>query len=514
MARSQAPVKHPAPYSQAVLDAFERIFKTEQRIQSNYDGRAFSKLRVLDPFAGIGLIHRFRPIYETWGMEIEPEWAERGGKFTKIGDSREIERRFKTPFHVVCSSPCLAQEHRLLTNDLQWVSAGDIQVGDELLSFEEHRREGTTGCQARRRWERATVIRSKPRKVQCVRVVLANGDEIVTTPNHPWLANRYSHSSLPAEWVPSINLMGSPGIGTTKGRRRGERQPWFVYLQVRPWEQRTSFDAGWLSGLFDGEGSLSMGAHGAPKMTLCQVDGPVLDRAERLMTEFGYEPNRIWRINNPEGRQKIGNLYVTGGFPGLLRALGELRPTRLLTKWESLDPSLRSVEAEKIAVVAVEPAGRVDIQEIETSSGTYIGEGYLHHNCYGNRMADHHNARDGSHRRSYKHYLGRDPHEASAATLLFGPNYKLLHEDVIEACYRLLLPGGIFVWNTKNSIVTKGGKVVEIRRVTEWFARLFCELGLLAEHLIDVETPGYRFGVNRDLRMPSEKVMVFRKPFD
>lgn len=47
--------------------------------------------------------------------------------------------------------------------------------------------------------------------------------------------------------------------------------------------------------------------------------------------------------------------------------------------------------------------------------------------CYGNRMADHHDAKDGSSRNTYAHALGRKPHCNNAGLLQWGEDYRRFH---------------------------------------------------------------------------------------
>ena len=192
-------------------------------------------------------------------------------------------------------------------------------------------------------------------------MILANGDEVVTTPEHPWLATVYSDRSIEAKWVATKDLVRTNirYAMPNGGERSQSLQPCRVMKQLDTWSPRRSYDAGWLAGIFDGEGSLSFGEYGSPKMQF--LPGSRSDIRPGRGTDVRFrvlpEPHRSKANTVNSTSSGVGNLYVTGGFPGLLRALGELRPIRLLTKWEGLDISTRTVEATKIPVVAVEDAG-------------------------------------------------------------------------------------------------------------------------------------------------------------
>lgn len=70
---------------------------------------------------------------------------------------------------------------------------------------------------------------------------------------------------------------------------------------------------------------------------------------------------------------------------------------------------------------------------------------------YGNRMADHHNARDDSRRFTYKHMLGRDLHPNNSGRMQWGAPYRRLHETVWAECWRVLKPDGRLIINGRFS---------------------------------------------------------------
>ena len=125
---------------------------------------------------------------------------------------------------------------------------------------------------------------------------------------------------------------------------------------------------------------------------------------------------------------------------------------------------------------------------------------------YGNRMSDHHNARDGSRRITYRHQLGRKLTEGNTGMLQWGEKYKQAHIEIWTECYRVLCPKGLFVVNVSDHI--RGGKIMP---VTDWHVKVLEGLGLELMKHIKVPTPRMRYGANRNLRVEYESVLVFQK---
>lgn len=123
--------------------------------------------------------------------------------------------------------------------------------------------------------------------------------------------------------------------------------------------------------------------------------------------------------------------------------------------------------------------------------------------CYGNRMADHHNAKDGSERITYRHYYGEDLTDGSAAMMQWGQEYRDFHAAAWKEALRVLRPSGLFVVNISNHI-RKGYEVP----VVEWHMQTLLELGLYIEHVDAVETPRMRRGENHELRVTHEHILV------
>lgn len=123
---------------------------------------------------------------------------------------------------------------------------------------------------------------------------------------------------------------------------------------------------------------------------------------------------------------------------------------------------------------------------------------------YGNRMADHHNARDDSTRITYKHKLGRDLTPGNSGVMPYGNEYKAFHIRAYNRFRRLLVPGGLVILNVSDFI--RDGKVVQ---ASKWHHCRMLQFGY--RHLRTYQVPTQRMGMgaNRELRVEAEQVHVY-----
>ena len=126
---------------------------------------------------------------------------------------------------------------------------------------------------------------------------------------------------------------------------------------------------------------------------------------------------------------------------------------------------------------------------------------------YGNRMADHHEAKDKSTRNTYRHALGRPLHRDNAGALQWGRDYQEFHLRAWKEAWRVLKPGGRFILNCKDHI-RRGRRV----GVCAWHVDALLALGFLLCETIPIACPGNRFGQNGKQRVEHELVFCFGKP--
>ena len=127
--------------------------------------------------------------------------------------------------------------------------------------------------------------------------------------------------------------------------------------------------------------------------------------------------------------------------------------------------------------------------------------------CYGNRMADHHEAKDSSTRITYRHKLGRMPSTGSSATMAYGPAYREMHVKAWTEATRVLRPGGLFILNVSDFVAK--GRVIN---VAEWHLVALFNLGYRMQSCETVQTRRMRYGANRGERVEGELVCALRAP--
>ena len=123
---------------------------------------------------------------------------------------------------------------------------------------------------------------------------------------------------------------------------------------------------------------------------------------------------------------------------------------------------------------------------------------------YGNRLADHHNARDGSVRRSYTHDLGRGLHDDNSGDLHWGEEYRDFHVKAWVEVKRVLRDGGRLLLNISDHIRQR-----QRQYVCSWHTQTLLQLGFVLVDADRVVTPRLRQGANAEARVPSEMVLGF-----
>lgn len=256
----------------------------------------------------------------------------------------------------VINGACLTPDHKVLTSDLRYIPLGDVKVGDEIVSVDETVSEGQ-----HRRFKTGKVLAHKIEKDIVYRVTLSDGTEFKVTDDHKWLVKTGSAYL----WKETNQL------------RKGTR----VTKALDTWETQTSFDAGWLSGIYDGEGTYGCRVSGnsfCAQMSVYQKEGLVLEKITKVLGDIDLVPN----YSIATGRDVV-EVKVRGGVKNIAKLLGSLRPVRLLSKFKPEHLGrLKTAKDENPSVVSIEKIGEMDVVRIHVDEATMIVDGFVHHNCY------------------------------------------------------------------------------------------------------------------------------------
>ena len=124
---------------------------------------------------------------------------------------------------------------------------------------------------------------------------------------------------------------------------------------------------------------------------------------------------------------------------------------------------------------------------------------------YGNRMADHHNAKDGSKRNTYTHTLGHALTDGNTGKMQWGEEYRKKHTRIYANIVPLLSNDGVFILNISDHI-RKGEEVP----VSAWHIETLEALGMKLEEDIHIPTPRCKYGANANIRVEYEHIYVLK----
>jgi len=251
---------------------------------------------------------------------------------------------------------CVSPDHKLLRSDLKWVEAGNINIGDVVLSFDEYG--------PHRRFRSGTVLQHVIEPAPVYAVTLSSGKVFKVTGEHKWLVRQKKGKASTLKWVTTLNLRDN--------NHKYDASCIPKVLDV--WEHDQSYDAGWLAGMYDGEGSILK--HSVQALTIAQNEGPTLDKIKDILSNKGY----TYYESEKPGTKTCKTIGITGTYSDRLKLLGSIRPERLVSKI-SFDQIGLMKTSNHETVISVVLLGVQDIAKITTSTGTFICDGYPMHNC-------------------------------------------------------------------------------------------------------------------------------------
>ena len=147
------------------------------------------------------------------------------------------------------------------------------------------------------------------------------------------------------------------------------------------WETDRSYEAGYLSGILDGEGTLYNRKGSAYSVSFSQRDNEVLKKSLECLESLKIPYSK--KLYKQGSNDDVWTVRLTGSSADKAKVLGSIRPERLLSKSsaEHFGRIMQSNDLD-IFVERIEPAGRQEIVRIAIDAKTMIVDGVPHHNCY------------------------------------------------------------------------------------------------------------------------------------
>jgi intein/homing endonuclease len=277
---------------------------------------------------------------------------------------------------------CVTKETTILCDDLVWRPAGSLSVGQGIIGFDEEPQ--IVNKYQKRYLRHGVVTHNKIEKARVMGIELEDGSILYATPDHQWLS-KGSSSDNRTEWRYTKDL---------KSTRKG----FDIFLLKHfgtPWDSLDTFDHGFLSAAYDGEGCLDR----LNGISFCQVQNGMLDKFISILNLENIPYTKTIKSNSTsykykEERQECFSLR-TSGYSNVIRFLGKFQPPRLLNKFrgwlveKSLNnstPELRCSPENYVKVVSIFDAGEKEIAVLSTSVKTHFTGGFASHNTYSRLM--------------------------------------------------------------------------------------------------------------------------------
>jgi hypothetical protein len=223
-----------------------------------------------------------------------------------------------------------------------------LEVGDRLVGFDEGVVIRDGNRKGHRYWHGSEVVQTRRVVLPTYRVTLEDGTQTVVSEDHQWLVSKGQGHN---QWVKTKDLME---FGLDPRYNDPKKIPVRAQRLVREWDEPDTWEAGYIAGILDGEGYLTLSKmnNGGRSFSIgfSQREGAVLSTALGILDAWGFD------YSVKDNGKGVKNVSIRGGQSEFLRLLGMARPKRLL---EKLDVEMlgRVKAIDKPIIVSVEPLG-------------------------------------------------------------------------------------------------------------------------------------------------------------
>ena len=290
---------------------------------------------------------------------------------------KPIQKRFNETAHsrnIILKSRqhgfCLDPKTKVLTASLEWIEISKLKIGQKIISVDELSIEGRGKSRKMRTAEVEGIFEVER---EAYKIIFDDGREVICTDQHPWLSKKAGTLLKWRAIKPRLDFKGYLNVGTK-----------IKYITI-PWETST-FEDGWFGGIIDGEGSMGRNKKHSSSISISQRGGDVFERMKKYCDENGYhysieEDTRPAKDGGKFGTKLVYRIEM-GRMDELFKLIGKTRPSRFLKDnfWEGRELPGKKTSIGWAKIVKIEKLGIQKLIDLQTSTGTYIADGFVSHN--------------------------------------------------------------------------------------------------------------------------------------
>ena len=245
---------------------------------------------------------------------------------------------------------CFVEGTKILGADLKWHKVEDLKVNQEVIGFDEK------FCQYKHNFKASKVKKISALVKPCYKIETDLG-VITVSEEHMLVKSGKNDIRERRQWIKAKNI------------REGDNLSFYT----APWKVESTQEAGYLAGIFDGEGYVSTNR---AKLGFSQKEGILLKIVRKLLEDRGFDYGEYQSNSSAKS-------LVLRGRGAILRFLGSIRPLRLLEKGRGIWENKRtwSQNSAPAIVKSVKYVGKKKVYAVNTTTHTLIAEGFLSHNC-------------------------------------------------------------------------------------------------------------------------------------
>lgn len=254
-------------------------------------------------------------------------------------------------------------------------------------------------------------------------------------------------------------------------------------------QENLEWKAGWLAGMYDAEGGYS------GNVRIAQKDAAVLERVCCYAAELGFG----FGLEQFPKQRNANTVRLKGGVNTRVNFFSRIQP--VLSR-KCSDMHGRIYEGGTAEVTGLRRVGMQELVDIQTSSGTFVAEGIVTHNCYAERMAIRLAwMKQPRYRNGFDVTLHPDLVRAPiqwrrARTIFVNSMSDLFHEDVPEPFIAEVFDTMVAAhWHTFQILTKRANRLAELAPRLTWPVNVW--MG------VSVESPRYVHRIERLRAVPA-----------